>query len=375
MLELYEQNRLPPSQSEVDGSAEAGVHRSMAEAPNANEESVPANGCASGEAASVKPGAAMPSSTRSMSEQSYADNQSGSQRSTQNQSNDNGSMEMRTPKSDHEVDGETKDHQHSEQEPLPCKRENVGETLNGPRLGLDQLVEEDHERNSGRQETMEAGEGEKDGAAYKSGTTGPGGRNLDYREGPVSQSPHDAIKKIDRDKVKAALEKRRKSRGDVARKMELMDEDDLIERELEDGIELAAEDAKIKRERRQSWTNLSNRQELKNQESGRENEDTKDGNHSTPKGQSSLGPEAKNVEEGEASLFDDGDQGFPSPKSSSLKRKTVSPDNQHSEGNQRSNYSSGYHHNRPDSMEDGNMIGRLGYVERDHKRQIQESQV
>lgn len=62
----------------------------------------------------------------------------------------------------------------------------------------------------------------------------------------------DATRKIDKDKVKAALEKRRKSKGDVPRKVDIMDDDDLIERELEHGVELAAEGEKIKQERRQS---------------------------------------------------------------------------------------------------------------------------
>uniref|UniRef100_A0A0A9DM47 Uncharacterized protein n=1 Tax=Arundo donax TaxID=35708 RepID=A0A0A9DM47_ARUDO len=70
-------------------------------------------------------------------------------------------------------------------------------------------------------------------------------------EGPnMSSTMMDAMKKIDKDKVKAALEKRRKSKGDVSRKVGVMDDDDLIERELEHGVELAAEDEKTKQERR-----------------------------------------------------------------------------------------------------------------------------
>ncbi|WOL05099.1 cyclin-T1-3-like [Canna indica] len=67
-----------------------------------------------------------------------------------------------------------------------------------------------------------------------------------FKEGSKVKSPMmDAIKKIDKDKVKAALEKRRKSRPDVAKKVDLLDED-LIERELEQGIELAVEDERNK---------------------------------------------------------------------------------------------------------------------------------
>ncbi|CAN6202069.1 unnamed protein product [Urochloa humidicola] len=78
---------------------------------------------------------------------------------------------------------------------------------------------------------------------------------VNSNEGPkMSSSMMDAMKKIDKDKVKAALEKRRKSKGDVSRKVDVMDDDDLIERELEHGVELAAEGEKVKQqERRQSW--------------------------------------------------------------------------------------------------------------------------
>ncbi|CAN6269062.1 unnamed protein product [Urochloa humidicola] len=80
----------------------------------------------------------------------------------------------------------------------------------------------------------------------------------------VSSSMMDAMKKINKDKVKAALEKRRKSKGDVSRKVDVMDDDDLIERELEHGVELAAEDEKIKQERRQSWPHPSHREDDQN---------------------------------------------------------------------------------------------------------------
>lgn len=65
----------------------------------------------------------------------------------------------------------------------------------------------------------------------------------------VSSSMMDAMNKIDKDKVKAALEKRRKSKGDVAVKANVVDDDDLLERELEHGVELAVEDEKIKQDK------------------------------------------------------------------------------------------------------------------------------
>ncbi|CAA6673251.1 unnamed protein product [Spirodela intermedia] len=64
----------------------------------------------------------------------------------------------------------------------------------------------------------------------------------------------DAIKRIDKDKVKAALEKRKQSRGNLAKSAtDLIDEDDLIERELESGVELAAKDERTQQETRRSW--------------------------------------------------------------------------------------------------------------------------
>jgi cyclin T len=90
----------------------------------------------------------------------------------------------------------------------------------------------------------------------------------------MSSSMMDAMKKIDKDKVKAALEKRRKSKGDAGRKIDVMDDDDLIERELEHGIELAAEDEK-KHDRRQSWPHPSHR--VDHQNTARKVENTEEG--------------------------------------------------------------------------------------------------
>ena len=81
--------------------------------------------------------------------------------------------------------------------------------------GTERVVSEDQERNSGRNETAEPGEWRDDGASHKSSSMV--GRNLELREGPLGQSPKEAIKMIDKDKVKPALEKRRKSRGEFTR--------------------------------------------------------------------------------------------------------------------------------------------------------------
>ncbi|KAL5704641.1 Cyclin-T1-3 [Ranunculus cassubicifolius] len=177
---------------------------------------------------------------------------------------------------------------------------------------------------------------------------------IDVGEWKATQSPVDAIKRIDKDKVKAALEKRKKSRGDVARKMDLMDDDDLIERELEDGIELAAENDKTKNDRRQSWSKFSNRVEEK--ENGELGGDEK----------YRSGPDAENVEEGEMSLSDDGAPRLARspPELSNRKRKMVSPEKLRHD----------YH--EIEGGGGGSKNSRHGYSDRgDHKKHRQENHV
>ncbi|XVF23715.1 hypothetical protein REPUB_Repub13aG0063700 [Reevesia pubescens] len=151
-------------------------------------------------------------------------------RTAQNQSNDNGNEEMGCVITDHKMDIETKDNQHLDELP---QKENMREVSNKSRSGMER--------------TGETCKWRDDGASHKASSVV--GRNLDTREGPVGQSPKDAIK-IDKDKLMATLEKRRKSRGETMKKNDVMDEDDLIERELEDGVELVVEDEKIKQEHR-----------------------------------------------------------------------------------------------------------------------------
>ncbi|KAD5317335.1 hypothetical protein E3N88_17281 [Mikania micrantha] len=141
------------------------------------------------------------------------------------------------------------------------------------------------------------------------------GRNVDYK----GQSPQDAIKRIDKDKVKAALEKRKKARGgDVTRKADILDEDDIIEREIEDGIELPAESEKNKQDRKHNWSKSSNQMD----------NDLEDGQyHSYMKGHSSCTQDFDPVEEGEVGMMDD-EYRSRSPKFSNRKRKGggTSPD-------------------------------------------------
>ncbi|XWS19955.1 hypothetical protein CRYUN_Cryun31cG0060000 [Craigia yunnanensis] len=333
MLELYEQNRLPPPQgSEVEGSAVGGTsHRTPAKHPSGSEEKQ--------------------ISSRSAADHSSADNHGMPSRTARIQSNDNGSGEMDSVITDHKMDIETKDNQHPEQLP---QKENMREASNKSRSGMERTGGEDQERDDGRNEIAETGEWRDDGASRKASIVV--GRNLDIREGPVGRSPKDAIK-IDKDKLKAALEKRRKSRGETMKKMDVMDEDDLIERELEDGVELAVEDEKIKREHQQSWSRNENQDHVK------DHGEMVAGNHFVIKGQSYRGFETEAAEEGE--MLDDA-----SPMVNSRKRKGRSPPDRQLEGKKRHEYMSSYIH---DTVEDGQKMGRSSYVDKEHRRHLQEN--
>jgi len=198
MLELYEQNRIPQSQgSEAEGAA-AGGARAAARAPATSEEQ-----------------ASKQISSHSPPQRSSVENNAVPLSRTENQSND-GSAEMGSDITDHKMDSETRDSQTSEK--LPDKDKLVG----------------DQEKLVATKEAAELGRSDDTSLNKSSFNVG---QNLELREGPLGQSPIEAIK-IDKDKVKAILEKRRKERGEMTVKKDVMDEDDLIERELEDGVEM-----------------------------------------------------------------------------------------------------------------------------------------
>ncbi|KAL8266960.1 hypothetical protein R6Q59_004304 [Mikania micrantha] len=239
MLELYEQNRMAPSQTSevVDGSTGGGVTQKGPTRSLPNDEDAPNN-------INIRPA----TSSRPLPDQPGQ--------------NIKGDIEFNESQHEHYVDG----------------------------LGHKEEMRE-------RREALEPSKEKHQG------------RILDYK----GQSPQDAIKRIDKDKVKAILEKRKKARvGDVTRKTDVMDEDDLIERALEDGIELPVESEKSKQDRKHSWSNSVNQV----------NDDMEDGQyHSSVKGQSSRSQDFDLVEEGEMGLMDD-EYRSRSPKSSNRKRKT-----------------------------------------------------
>ncbi|XP_014509410.1 cyclin-T1-4 [Vigna radiata var. radiata] len=303
MLELYEQNRIPPAQgSEVEGSA--GGTRSATKAPAVNEDQ------ASKQISSQAP------------QHSSVERTVVPQRGTENQSND-GSAEMGSDITDHKMDLDNRESQNSEQ---LTQKDNKREMSNRSKSGSERIVAGDQDRMVGTKEGAEVGRRDES-ALYNSGSNG--GRNMERREGPISHSPKEAIKMIDKDKVKAAMEKRRKERGEMTVKKDVMDEDDLIERELEDGVELAVEDEKNKRERRQNWS--------KHDGEDHHHEETRDGRHTSMKGQFQKDMDEENAEEGE--MIDDASSSL-----NNRKRKMGSPPGKQPEMKKRPDSS---YHNDP----------------------------
>ncbi|KAK7324333.1 hypothetical protein VNO77_27866 [Canavalia gladiata] len=347
MLELYEQNRMPPS-NDVEGTTGGGTsNRTTAKAPASNDEAVPANSNSQTGATSSRHEMPKPTSSKAVFDSSAA-NHVGRPISNHGRSSDYGSTEMK-----HRAEDDAKGNQHTERESLPYK-ENFYETQDMVKSRSE--GEKEHENNVGLTELKDK----------------HSSRNLDHRDGVFGRPPQEAIKKIDRDKVKAALEKRRKAAGHITKKTDVMDDDDLIERELEDGIELAPQSEKNKQDKRQSWSKPSDRSDYENMH-GRYQDHADDQLHGV-KGSSSYDPDLSAVEEGEVSALDDMGIGLPSPKLSNRKRKAASSPERGMEGKQRHNYGPGPH-NRFDYMEERNKVGRLGHAERDSKRHAQENHV
>ncbi|CAB78962.1 putative protein [Arabidopsis thaliana] len=278
MLELYEQNRVPASQvSEVESSVGGGSAHHVGSRPSA----------------------------RLTHEHSNSDNLGGSTKATQNRSNDNGSGEAGSVITEQkgERDTETKDSMHTESHPAHKSRSGV----EAP--GEDKI--------------------EKAGAHFPEDDKS---RIVGTADVTVSQSPKDI--KMFRDKVKAKLEAK-KVQGEKTRKKDLVDEDDLIERELED-VELAVEDDK----------DIQNKSSM-----GTEHGEILDGNNLVV-----------NTEEGE--MIDDVSSTMPSRK-----RKMESPcEKQLGEGKRR--------HDNSENVEEGQKTNPGGsshsYGDREPRRHSQE---
>ncbi|CAL0310252.1 unnamed protein product [Lupinus luteus] len=355
MLELYEQNRIPPS-NDVEGTTGAGTtNRTTAKASASNDETATTNSNSQTGATSSRLEMSKPASSSKAVFDSSASNHVGRPVSNHGRSNVYGSTEIK-----HRVENDAKGNHHHEFG-LPPNKENLPEAQDTLRSRSDN-DEKDHESIIGRTEMKETAE-MKDKHS---------GRSTDHKDGTFNRPPQDAIKKIDRDKVKAILEKRRKSTGHITKKPDFMDDDDLIEKELEEGIELAPPSEKSKQDRRQSFSKPSDRPDYENMH-GR-HQDRDDEHHHGIKGLPSYEPDLSAVEEGEVSALDDIGAGLQSPKASNHKRKAGGSPDRMVEGKHRHSAGPGPHHNnRYDYMEDRNKVSRLGHNERDSKRHVQEN--
>lgn len=227
MLELYEQNRVVQSQptngSEAEGSS-AGVPNqriSVKTAANSEEPPVVHHPASKQSDSSASTPTGVP--IHNGAERSKPHKHIGSHRSLQNDNGDHENDKI-SSQSGGRVDTSTKDGLHDGTKSLPISS-----------------------RPSDKPGTPT--EEEKPLPAHASSSESRDGNLTNSGDPSVSSSMMDAMNKIDKDKVKAALEKRRNSKGYVARKVDVMDDDDLLERELEHGVELAVEDEKIKQER------------------------------------------------------------------------------------------------------------------------------
>ncbi|XP_051122006.1 cyclin-T1-5-like isoform X2 [Andrographis paniculata] len=316
MLELYEQSKAPPSQaSEQEGSA-GGNQRPLSKGPSSQDHAPgSSHGGATSKASSLKP-----ASTKPVPDQHTG----GPPRSTQTRNYDHGSAAETNSYSNtnHQGENGTITAQNPDQEMVP-RSANTRENPNKSNPGIEGRATDDREETSVRFEPRDA--------ELKDHV-----RHVSYKEGTIGQSPQNPPKKIDKEKLKAAFE-RRKARGDITRKMDSLDE---LERQLED-VEVPGETDKTKRGRKQSWPKAVKT----------ENEDG-DGRYQGPRGQSSHEPDDFDmVEEGEVKPSDDMDKGYPSPRSNPRKRKSSSP-------------------------LDRNGVGRFsGQSGRDHKEKFQENDV
>ncbi|CAA0833796.1 Cyclin-T1-5 [Striga hermonthica] len=256
MLELYEQNKVPQSQAgEAEGSAGASERP-----PSKNDDHVPthssSHGGSTSKQSSLKPG---------------------------------------QPKA---VPG-----QNGPPKPAQARNESQINSTTTPPAGKEETTDVNEETTERRESS-------------RISNNNPVERK-DKFQGKTS-SPQDANKKLDREKLKAAYE-RRKASGDITRKADPVDE---LERELED-VEVPTD----KQEKKSNW--------------------------SKPAGVDFDGVEEGEVEE----VFDDGRE----HQSSARKRKPGSPLDKASA------------HKQAHYPEDRNGLGR--YSERDHKRHLQENHV
>ncbi|KAG8093264.1 hypothetical protein GUJ93_ZPchr0012g21198 [Zizania palustris] len=229
MLELYEQNRAAQAQPSHGNEAEG----SSASVPNQQRASVKAQGNSeepTGPHQSKQSNSQHSTGVASQhgDDHSNPENQTGSQKMLQNDSGDHGSNKIRSNQSGSRVDIGAKDNSHRDKKSFP-------ENQNSRSMYVSDHPVPSHSNSS---ESRDGNRSSNDGINVSSSM----------------------VNKIDKDKVKAQMEKQRKLKVGVARKVDVIDDDDL-EGQLEHGVELAVEDDKIKQERKQNWSHGSMHQE------------------------------------------------------------------------------------------------------------------
>ncbi|KAK9725708.1 hypothetical protein RND81_05G163900 [Saponaria officinalis] len=263
MLELYEQSRPQPNQgSETEGSV-AGGTANRAASRTSTEDHFP-NGNSSQSGATAKSGAPKPPAAYQPID--HSNKHSGPTRGSQSMSSDFAGSDKKI----HE-------------------KQRVVEQLGHQEWNSS---EDSKEKSVNRNRTREVGE-----AKVKKLSN-----SVEVKETGSTLVPCGMIEKIDANKLKELREKRKKSRGDVIRKKDTMDEFDSIVMELEEGVELAAaaESEKIKQERNQETF-----------------------------------IDVVNGEEGELSALDDSSWDYHSPKLNGRKRKVGSPGDKTNDGKRR----------------------------------------
>ncbi|KAL9240148.1 hypothetical protein vseg_014400 [Gypsophila vaccaria] len=262
MLELYEESRAQPNQGcEVEGSVPGGT-ANRAASGTTTEDHYP-NGRSSQSGATAKSGAPKPPTAHQSLD--HSNKYGAPPKGSQSKSNDFPGSDNKTYE------------KHRTVEPMVHQEWNSSEDSKEKSVG------------GNRREGGEA-------KVKKFSNT------VDKKEAGSTLLPCDMTEKIDANKLKELREKIKKSRGDVIRKKDTMDEFDSIVMELEEGVELAAaaESQKIKQQR-----NLETFRDV------------------------------ENGEEGEMSALDNSSWDYHSPKSNGRKRKAGSPGDKTNDGKRR----------------------------------------
>ncbi|KAK9664583.1 hypothetical protein RND81_14G053500 [Saponaria officinalis] len=334
MLELYEQNKGLTNQGGDAEVSVAGGVANQADLRTSTEDHLPSSNSSQAKA-TAKSGTLKPPIVSQLPD--YSNKHDGPYRSSQSKSSDYGGLDRKSlgePKASGSL----------------VHHETLGEIQN-VRNGLESKnSEESKEKNVGGNRIREGGQ-TKDNCH---------GSKVEIKEAVSTQSPSEMIETIDANKLKELREKRKKSRADVIRKKDSVDEFDPIVKELEDGVELAvAESEKIKLDRKKNWSQLSARLDS----DSKRLENSGDGLNVGSKPQQSRGPDLENVEEGEMSTLDDSNCDYHSPKLNDRKRKAGSPGD-------KTNDRKRFCDSKPGELsEEKSRVGRVVHPDRDHGRE------